>query len=400
MSKDYYKILEIDRNATEIDIKKAYKKLAVKWHPDKNPTNKDEAERKFKEISEAYQVLSDPQKKNIFDNYGEEGIKQDNNGGGGGGFPGGGGMFNSNFTDPNDIFKMFFGGGGMDSGMASMFGQQFGQNFQQSSRKTTRKSEPIIIHIPIKLKDCYTGTKRKITIKVKNICKCCNGEGGLNLKTCSDCNGSGVKVVNQMLAPGMMQRFQTTCPTCNGSQKIADKSCTECHGNKITSEEKEIIIVIEPGSKNEDKKVIKGQGHQMPNDERGDIICILKEDKHHLFERIDNDLVYRHDITYGDAITGVDVYIETINNDKIYYYEKNIIEQDSYVVLKNKGMPFFSNPQMFGNLYVVYNIIYPPKKFNHLEIEALKKILPISEIKDYKIEKNIKTTSLNYKFGK
>ena len=341
MSKDYYKILEIDRNATEIDIKKAYKKLAVKWHPDKNPTNKDEAERKFKEISEAYQVLSDPQKKNIFDNYGEEGIKQDNNGGGGGGFPGGGGMFNSNFTDPNDIFKMFFGGGGMDSGMASMFGQQFGQNFQQSSRKTTRKSEPIIIHIPIKLKDCYTGTKRKITIKVKNICKCCNGEGGLNLKTCSDCNGSGVKVVNQMLAPGMMQRFQTTCPTCNGSQKIADKSCTECHGNKITSEEKEIIIVIEPGSKNEDKKVIKGQGHQMPNDERGDIICILKEDKHHLFERIDNDLVYRHDITYGDAITGVDVYIETINNDKIYYYQNNIYVPIREIILGLNHLYYF-----------------------------------------------------------
>ena len=397
MSKDYYKILGLDKNASEIDIKKAYRSLAVKWHPDKNPTNKEEAEKKFKEISEEYQVLSDPQKKNIFDNYGEEGIKQDNNGGGGGGFPGGGGgMFHSNFTDPNDIFKMFFGGGGMDNGMASMFGQQFGQN----SRRTIRKSEPIMIHIPIKLKDCYTGTKRKITIKLKNICGECKGEGGLNSKTCDDCNGSGVKVVNQMLGPGMMQRFQTNCPKCDGNKKICDKNCNGCNGNKITTEEKEIIIVIEQGSKNDDKKVMKGQGHQLPGEERGDIICILKEDKHHLFERIDNDLVYHHDITYGDAITGVDVYIETINNDKIYYHEKNIVEQDSYVVLKNKGMPFFSNPLMFGNLYVVYNIIYPPKKFNHLEIEALKKILPISEVKDYNMEKNIKTTSLNYKFKK
>lgn len=391
MSKNYYKILGLEKNASESDIKKAYRSLAMKWHPDKNPDKKEEAEKKFKEISEAYQILSDPQKKNIFDNYGEEGIKQDNNGSSNMNF--------NNFENPNDIFKMFFGGGGMGMDPSSIFGNQFGNDLFQGNR-TPKKSQSIIIQIPVKLKDCYMGVKKKITVKVKCICKNCNGKGGTNYRTCDDCNGSGSKIVNRMLGPGMMQRLQTTCNSCNGEGKIIETPCNKCNKKKIVSEEKEIILNIDPGSRNEDKRVFKDQGDHYPGEEQGDIICILKEEKHPTFERADNDLIFYYDITLGDSITGTDIYFETINNDKIYYTETNLVEQNSFVVLKNKGMPHQSNNKMFGDLYVVYNIIYPTVKLNEKEIEIIKQILPITEKKNYNMEKNIKSTSLNYKFPK
>jgi len=393
MSKNYYKILELEKNASESDIKKAYKKLAMKWHPDKNPDKKDESEKKFKEISEAYQILSDPEKRNIFDNYGEEGIKQDNNGSGGMNF--------NNFENANDIFKMFFGGGNMGMGMdpSSMFGNQFGNDMFFGNR-TAKKSQSTIIQIPVKLKDCYAGSKKKITVKVKNICNNCSGKGGMSYRTCNDCNGSGNKIINRMIGPGMMQRLQSSCSSCNGEGKIIETPCNKCNKSKITIEEKEIILNIEPGSKNDEKRVFKDQGDQYPGEERGDIVCVLKEEKHPLFERVDHDLIFHYDVTLGDAITGTDVYFEMINNDKIYYTETNLIEQNSFVVLKNKGMPNHSNSKMFGDLYVVYNIIYPTKKLSEKEIEVIKQILPVSEKKNYNMERNIKSTSLNYKFPK
>jgi DnaJ-class molecular chaperone len=249
MSKNYYEILQVSKDAKEDEIKKMYKKLAIKWHPDKNIDNKEESEKKFKEISEAYQVLSNPEKRQIYDNYGEEGLK--NNG------------INENgpFNTPDDIFKMFFGG------HRTPFSNNFEENSFFNNKDTVKKTEPKIVNIPITLKECYSGTKKKITLKLKILCKKCDGHGGLNLKTCNNCSGQGVKVIDRIIGPGMIQRIQTSCNVCNGNKKIAQNKCNECNGNKIKIEEKQFLLVIEPGSENNDKKIFENSGDQMPNEQ-------------------------------------------------------------------------------------------------------------------------------------
>jgi DnaJ-class molecular chaperone len=357
MSQNYYDILGIQKNATEDEIKKAYRKLAVKWHPDKNPDNKDEAEKKFKQISEAYQALSDPKKRDIYDNYGEEGLKND------GGMGGGGGPF----TSPEEIFSMFFGG-------RSPFGGGEENFFRGGGGHGSKKSDPKVVSIPITLKECYTGSKKKITLKIKNLCKTCSGQGGLNMKTCGGCNGRGVKVVTRMIGPGVMQQMQSVCPECNGNRKTPEHRCIDCHGKCINIVEKPFLLVIEPGSENDDKKIFEKMGDELPGEEKGDVIFILKEEENSKFVRIGNDLVYNHDILLGDSLTGVEIQLNHINDSKIFYKEDNIIRQNSYHLLKNNGMPIKNKDGRFGDLYVVYNITYPNKILLESEKQSIRKI--------------------------
>ena len=367
MTKDYYKILNIEKNASEDEIKKSYKKMAIKWHPDKNPENKEEAEAKFKEISEAYQVLSDPQKKELYDNYGEEGLKQENMGGGG---------MNAHFNSPDDIFKMFFGANGKHP-----FANGFGNDDMFEQRRQKRKSEPKIVNIPISLKECYTGSKKKITIKIRRSCVGCDGLGGINLKNCHDCNGAGVKIINRMIGPGMIQRMQTNCQTCNGNKKIASNICNDCKGEKVKNEEKQFLLVIEPGSENEDKKIFENTGDKLPDEETGDVIFILKEELDNKgFQRIGNDLIYTHNITLGDSIVGINVNFLHINGERIIYQEEHIIKEKSYTLIKNNGMPHKNNSNLFGDLYVIYDITYPKKILSNNEKDLIKQVLPVNQV--------------------
>jgi len=366
MARNYYEVLEIPNNSSEADIKKAYKKLAIKWHPDKNPTNKEEAEAKFKEISEAYQVLSDPQKRETYDRFGEEGIKNEGN------------MGSSEFfNSPDDIFKMFFGQQGFSD-------HSF---FQNINRSTVRKTEPKIVNIPISLKDLYHGTKKKVTIKLKNICQKCLGNGGENMKICNGCNGKGIKIIDRMLNPSMVQRMQTTCDVCNGNKKVSDVKCSLCNGKCIELNEKQFLLTINPGTKKEEKLVFQGAGDQLPNEERGDLLFIIKEDNNTLFQRIENDLIYEYHITFGDSIIGVDVLFEHLNGEKILYKEKNMIKNNSYTVIKNRGMPINKENNSFGDLYIVYIIDYPNKILTESEKEIIKKILPVSD--EHSLNQNI-----------
>ena len=354
MSKNYYDILNINKNADETEIKKSYKKLAVKWHPDKNVENKDEAEKRFKEISEAYQVLSDSQKREIYNNYGEEGLKSNND------------MKQNHFNSPHDIFQMFFG--------------NTRNSFENHFFEKNRKLETKLVNIPVTLKELYNGSKKKITLKIKIFCKKCNGNGGMNFKICNDCKGMGIININKMIGKNMMQRIQTTCNTCFGSKKICENICDECNGNKIKMEENEFILVIEPGFENDDTIIFKNAGDNIINYERGDIMFILKEEKHNLFKRIGNDLIYYHQILLGDSLIGTTININNINGDKIIYNEDNIIKENSYSVIKNKGMPIKNNNSKFGDLYVVYKINYPHKILTFNEKEIIKRIFPISNI--------------------
>ena len=366
MSSKYYDILDINKNASDEEIRKSYKKLAVKWHPDKNPDNKEEAEKKFKEISEAYQVLSDPQKKEIYDNYGEDGLKNDGNMGG------------SPFNSPDDIFKMFFGGR-----------SNFEDNFFQNVSNRQKKTDPKIVNIPVTLKEFYCGSKKKVSLKNKSLCKKCNGHGGLNMRKCHDCGGKGIKIINKMLGPNMIQRIQTNCTTCNGNQNIAEQKCNICNGDGKSNIEKNFLLIIEPGCINNEEKIFKNEGDQNLNEEPGDVVFILKEEKNNLFERIGNDIIYNHSITLGDSIVGINITIELINGEKLSFKEENIIQQNSYTIFKNKGFPLKNKNNMYGDLYVVYNIKYPNKVLNNIDKDSIKKILNVSQINNTLNDYNI-----------
>ena len=355
MTTKYYDILNIDKTADSEQIKKAYKKLAMKWHPDKNPNNKDEAEQKFKELSEAYQVLSDPQKKEIYDSYGEEGLKNEERGGG-----------ENPFNSPDDIFKMFFGG--MGGSGENLFSRQY----------KNPKVDEKIVNIPISLKDIYNGSKKKITLKIKQLCSKCSGNGGLNVKTCGACNGQGITLINRVIGPGMIQRMQMHCQVCSGQKKVIDTKCNLCNGDGRVTVEKSFLIVIEPGSENDDTKIFSNEGDEKINEERGDVIFILKEEKNKEFIRINNNLIYSHNVTLGDTLVGTQVIFDHVNGSKFIYTENNIIQHNSYNLFKNKGMPIKNKQNCYGDLYVVYNIIYPNKIISDNEKNIIKNILPVS----------------------
>jgi DnaJ-class molecular chaperone len=379
--RNYYEILGLEQSADESEIKKAYRKMAVKWHPDKNPDNKEEAEKQFKKIGEAYEVLSDPEKKQMYDQYGEDGLKN-GMGNGDGGFP-----FQS--SNPDDIFKMFFG-----DQMA------FGGMNTRSRHSNTSKNEPKIVNIPVTLKDLYNGAKKKITLKIKQLCERCSGYGGENLSSCGDCKGMGIKIIDRMIGPGMVQRTQGICSTCAGNKKVSSKPCNVCSCSGTKQVEKQFLLVIEPGCEDNDKKVFEDMGDQSLGSVPGDVIFILKMESHKQFTRIGNNLVYYHNIMLCNAIIGSTISFEYINNTNISYKINTIIKDNSYTTLRGKGMPIKNNGNTnskSGDLYIVYNIKYPTKTFSQIEKEQLKKILPYED--DVKINEPSINVSLHDSFN-
>jgi len=376
-SKNYYEILGVEKNADESEIKKGYRKMAVKWHPDKNPDNKDEAEAKFKEINEAYEVLSDPQKKSLYDKYGIDGLR-DNGMGEGSPF---------HTSNPEDIFKMFFGD-------QSPFGSMGGGIH---SRNNISKNEAKTVNIPITIKDCYNGSKKKITLKIKQLCEECNGYGGQNLLQCSDCNGIGIKIIDRMIGPGMIQRSQGVCNTCSGNKKVAKNPCRGCSSTGTKIVEKQFLLVIDSGTEDNDKKIFENMGDQSLNSIAGDVIFILKEEECKKFKRIGNHLIYNHGVMICNAIIGTSISFEDINGKNISYKINSVIKDNSYTVIKNKGMPIKNSDGKYGDLYVVYNIRYPTKTFTQTEKEQLKKILPYED--DLDISETFKNASLQDGFN-
>ena len=349
MNKNYYDILEIEKDANENTIKKAYHKLALKWHPDKNPDNKNEAEIKFKEISQAYEILSDPQKKEQYDKYGENSIPN----------------HDFNFQSSNDIFKMFFGKN--DFFNHSSF-------FREPYRN--KKVNPKIVYIPLSLKEFYFGTKKKITIKLRNLCPNCNGLGGTHLNICNDCNGSGIKFLVTQMGP-ILQKMGSVCNTCKGMKKIPENECIPCNKSGIIIVEKQFIINIPSGSYNQEKIIMEGMGDENINIDRGDVIFILNE-KEDTFKRVNNDLLYFYNISLGNSIIGSNINIEHIDGTILSYKEENMIKQNMYHIIHNKGMSI-KNTNKYGDLYIIYNIVYPNKKLNKSEREYIKKIFNIHE---------------------
>jgi molecular chaperone DnaJ len=299
--RDYYEVLGVSRDATEDEIKKAYRKLAMKYHPDKNPNNK-EAEEKFKEASEAYEVLSDKEKRQVYDQYGHAGIDQQFGNGG----------FNwdhfSHFEDISDLF-----GGGFGSIFDTLFGGGFGTR-SSSSQRRSNQGEDIQIDLTLTLKEIALGTEKKVRITVKDVCDQCRGTGSEDGKaeTCSQCHGTGqVRTVRQSLF-GQMQSI-SECPSCRGEGKIIRNKCPKCFGEGRISKTKEINVKIPAGVEENQVIRLRGQGNVGPrNGSYGDILVVIHEKPDELFVRDGNNIILEYPINVTQAVLGDEVIVPTL----------------------------------------------------------------------------------------
>ncbi|KAF5102486.1 hypothetical protein D0Z00_000413 [Geotrichum galactomycetum] len=329
-----YDILGVAPSATDAQIKKAYRLGALKYHPDKNPGN-HEASEKFKEISSAYEVLSDSQKRDIYDQYGTEGL----NGG-----PGGMG------GDPNDIFSHFFGGG-----MGGMFG-----GGQPSGPK---RSRDIVHALKATLKDLYVGKVSKLALTRTVLCSECKGKGGKEdaVKTCGGCKGQGVKFVTRQMGP-MLQRFQTVCNECNGEGTIIDAKnrCKTCKGKKTYEERKILEVHIDKGMANGQKITFSGEGDQGPGITPGDVVFVVDEQPHEHFRRKGDDLYYTAKIDLLTALAGGKFTITHVDGEILIVdiIPGEVITHGAVKVIDGKGMPTFRHHN-YGNMYVEFEVEFP-----------------------------------------
>ncbi|KAF2772061.1 DnaJ-domain-containing protein [Teratosphaeria nubilosa] len=338
-----YDTLGVSPDATEDQLKKAYRKLAMKHHPDKNNHSK-ESEEKFKEIGDAYGVLQDPEKRQLYDQYGKEGLEQ------GGGMGGGMGA--------EDLFAQFFGGGG--GGFGGMFGGMGG------GRDPGPKKARTIHHVhKVSLEDVYKGKVSKLALQKSVICSKCEGRGGKEgaVKTCAGCNGQGMKTMMRQMGP-MIQRFQTVCPDCNGEgESIREKDkCRQCNGKKTVIERKVLHVHVDRGVQSGTKIDFRGEGDQMPGVQPGDVQFEIDCKPHPRFQRKGDDLFYHAEIDLLTALAGGAIYIEHLDDRwlTVEIMPGEVISPGEVKVIRGQGMPSYRHHD-FGNLYIQFDVKFPEK---------------------------------------
>lgn len=333
-AKDYYKILDVAKDADERTIKQAYRRLSKTYHPDKNPS--DEAHEKFIEVGEAYEVLSDPEKRLNYDQYGDP-----NHGG-----PN---------VDFGDMFNSFFGGMG---GMGGMRGQ-----------KRVRKGENKFAAMSIPLRDFYTGKDLEFNIQMKNLCRTCDGTGSQDKEThkCGKCNGQGVTQMRRQLGPGMFQTFQVACEDCNGKGKIVTNKCKACHGEGVEDTDRGYKLYIPPGLTRDHQHVMPGEGDQNPDWVAGDIIVKIQEDLNDSwgYRRIGNNLFRTEILTLEESLLGdwsrSIPFFDSIEHEIDIHREPGQQTLNNEVeVLKGKGMPILGDDEeKHGDLFIEYKVLIP-----------------------------------------
>jgi len=330
--------LGVKRDASGADIKKSYRKLAMKYHPDKNDKKDPEIEKLFVEVSNAYEVLSDDEKRRIYDQHGEEGLKEGGRGGG--------------FKNPFDIFSNFgFGGFG---------GQQRGQEEQ--------KGENNVIPLDVTLRDIYNGKTFEVLHKKQILCPHCRGTGGKDpddVKTCPDCKGKGHKIVVQQLGPGFMTQSQQTCDRCGGKGKIVKTLCPHCKGNKIAVGEDTITIEVERGMPDGHEISFYGEADQNPDINPGDVIFKLQTLPHKRFIRKGHDLKMNMTISLLDALVGFEKRFQHLDDHEVIISKKDITKPNQIFVVQREGMPHHNYPSEKGDLYVEFKIDMPAELSEH-----------------------------------
>ncbi len=355
--RDYYEVLGVDKNADTEAIKKAYRKLAKKYHPDANPGNK-EAEAKFKEASEAYAVLSDSEKRQKYDQFGHAAFDQ--GGGGAGGFDFSG-------TDFGDIFGDFFGGG-------DIFGDLFGGGRGRSSRNGPSKGANLRAQVRITFEEAVFGCEKTIDVTLKDPCPKCGGSGakpGTSPVTCTKCGGKGQVVFTQQSLFGTVRNVQP-CPECHGSGKIIKDKCPDCYGTGYIASRKTLSVSIPAGVDNGQFVRIREKGEPGVNGgERGDLMVEVVVQRHPIFQRQDRNIFSTAPISYAQAALGGEVLIDTVDG-KIIYSVKPGTQTDTKVRLRGKGVPAINNKESRGDHYVTL-VVQVPTGLNNEARNLLKK---------------------------
>lgn len=316
--------------------------MALKYHPDKNP---DGGER-FKLIAQAYEVLSDERKRQIYDQGGEEALKGSAGGGEG-------------FHNPFDIFNLFFGGGG-------------------SSRRPNQGRDKLHT-LAVSLEDLYNGSVRKLALKKNVICTACDGKGGRNVTSCRTCRGQGRVIRIRQLGPGMIQQMQSVCEDCRGQGErcAAQDRCTTCEGEKTVVERKILEVHVDKGMKAGHKVVFPEEGDQEPGMEPGDIVFLIDEKDHDVFKREGNNLLMNMEINLTEALCGFQKPIKTLDGRTLVITQLpgEVVKHGDIKCIHNEGMPVYQDPFVKGKLIIHFTVNFP-KKLNPAVATQLESLLP------------------------
>ncbi|KAJ7540448.1 hypothetical protein O6H91_10G015400 [Diphasiastrum complanatum] len=362
----YYDILGVSKDASQDDLKKAYKKAAIKNHPDKGGDPE-----KFKELAQAYEVLSDPEKREIYDQYGEDALKE--------GMGGGGSSHN-----PFDIFESFFGGGGNPFGGSSRGGRR------------QRRGEDVVHPLKVSLEDLYKGTSKKLSLSRNILCPKCKGKGsktGASSK-CAGCQGSGMKVTIRQLGPGMIQQMQSVCPDCRGSgETINEKDkCGQCKGSKVMQDKKVLEVHVEKGMSHGQKITFQGEADEAPDTITGDIVFVLQLKDHPKFKRKGDDLFVEHSLTLTEALCGFQFALTHLDGRQLLIKSVpgEIVKPGQFKAINDEGMPHYQRPFMKGRLYVHFSVEFPESGALSLEqckaLEAVLPMRPVSQLSDMELD--------------
>ncbi|KAH9838249.1 uncharacterized protein C8Q71DRAFT_750180 [Rhodofomes roseus] len=325
---DLYQALELSKSASEQDIRKAYKRLSRKYHPDRN--QKPGAEEKFIEIAHAYEILSDPEKRQIYDRHGEEGLKAREGG--------------RQHANPFDMFSSFFGGG-------------FAQQHQVHKGPTAQ------FDVEVTLEDIYTGNHIDLPVRKRILCDHCRGSGAASsndIHTCPACNGAGVQIVRQQIMPGMYSQAQVTCNQCGGRGSIITRSCPHCGGSKVLEHTQVYSIEIPAGVPEGWEYVLEGEGDESPDWEPGDIVLRIKSRKDKgSWKRKESALYWKETIGVDEALLGFDRNVTHLDG-HVVRLKRDVVTQPGFVeVVKGEGMPVHEHGHSHGDLYVEYTVVLP-----------------------------------------
>lgn len=360
--RDYYEVLGVDKNATQEELKKAYRKLAKKYHPDANPNNKKEAEIKFKEVNEAYENLSDPQKRRMYDQFGHNGPQ----GFGGGQGPFGQGGYYSyttsdfgDFGDLGDIFSSFFGGG-------------FGGRTSSRRQNGPRKGADLNLRMEITFEQSFLGVEKEITVTRNETCDTCHGTGakpGTSPVKCSVCNGTGQVTAVQNTILGQMQT-RRTCSACHGTGEVIKEPCETCKGKGTVRKQPKIKVKIPAGIADNQTVVLRGEGE--PGEKggtKGDLYITVKIKRHSIFSRNGNNVMCEVPITITQATLGADLEIPMVDGSKEIFRIPDGTQTGTKFTIKNKGFKPINSSNVGDFVFTV--TVQTPKRLSKEQRELL-----------------------------
>ncbi|GAA5938209.1 hypothetical protein JCM3775_002917 [Rhodotorula graminis] len=328
---DFYKVLGVSKTAGDKEVKKAYRKLSKQYHPDKNDS--EEAKVKFLEVSRAFEVISDPEKRKTYDRFGEEGVKQQEGGGG----AGGGG-------DPFNIFRNAFGFGGAG-------GQQ------------QRRGQNMLAEIEVDLKAMYEGDSLKFSVARKAVCEQCDGTGARSEKdivTCPTCEGRGVRLVRHQLGPGIFQQMQMHCDRCAGRGKSIKHLCSTCKGHRIVETTSELNLHVDRGMPEGAEVVFEGEADESPDWVAGDVIVRVRSKKvKGGFARKESNLYWKEPISVAEALLGFKHRVKGLDGHDVVLSRTGVTQPGFVDVIHGEGMPIY-HLSGHGDLYVEYQVVMPP----------------------------------------